>query len=485
MVGMPPLPATFALLATPLATLATASNAASVDPIRAATIGAGTVAVILLVGSVVAIWLLRRRRRHRGASGVQGAEVGSNHGIGTDGATHAGHAGPHGITSTDDLIREAGASLVRADDAVEAAENEVGFAIAQFGVERASGFAEAVQDARDQVIEAFRIKQQLDDAHPESDHHRRDRTKRVIALSASAQAAIDEQASAFAALRRSEAESPARLAALREGITSTRGALPAASAAIVRLGTLYLPHTFSEVRANVDDASRALAMATERADDAANRITQTGVNTVSATTVSAIIDEGAALVHVARQSLAAIDEKTAALELADATLDSLIADARGDLAEARAIRDHAPDADSGALVLAAISGVKIALTDVKAPPTLGKDKRDPVAYVERLGHAVSALDTALAGARNQQQRLDHARAALVGALVGARSQIHETKRYLAGHRAGVEARTRLAEAERQLMLAESESDPVEALDAARRSTTAARDADALSKFDAL
>ena len=95
---------------------------------------------------------------------------------------------------------------------------------------------------------------------------------------------------------------------------------------------------------------------------------------------------------------------------------------------------------------------------------------------------MATLDTALAGARNQQQRLEHARTALVGALVAARSQIGVTKTFMAGGRPDVGARTRLAEAERQLMLAESESDPVEALDAARRAATNARDADALARY---
>ena len=95
------------------------------------------------------------------------------------------------------------------------------------------------------------------------------------------------------------------------------------------------------------------------------------------------------------------------------------------------------------------------------------------------------LDTALASARNQEQRLSHARTALTGALLGAHSQIDEARRAMSGGRAGVDARTRLAEAERQLMLAESEADPVEALDAARRATTAARDADALARYAAM
>jgi hypothetical protein len=58
-------------------------------------------------------------------------------------------------------------------------------------------------------------------------------------------------------------------------------------------------------------------------------------------------------------------------------------------------------------------------------------------------------------------------------------------RDLIGSRGGsVSARTRLAEAERQLMLAQAaaDSDPVEALDAVRRAVTHARDADALARY---
>ena len=50
--------------------------------------------------------------------------------------------------------------------------------------------------------------------------------------------------------------------------------------------------------------------------------------------------------------------------------------------------------------------------------------------------------------------------------MSARSQIAEAKSVMDG--AGVEARTRLAEAERQLGLSEVADDPVEALDTARR-----------------
>jgi multidrug resistance efflux pump len=107
---------------------------------------------------------------------------------------------------------------------------------------------------------------------------------------------------------------------------------------------------------------------------------------------------------------------------------------------------------------------------------------DPVHQLDTIGAAVARLDLALASARNQAQRLEHASAAYEGTLVSAKSQIGVVRAFIGANGAGVEARTRLAEAERQLMLAEAASDPVEALDTVRRAVTHARDADALARY---
>jgi hypothetical protein len=66
-----------------------------------------------------------------------------------------------------------------------------------------------------------------------------------------------------------------------------------------------------------------------------------------------------------------------------------------------------------------------------------------------------------------------------------KSQISAAHDYIGRYGAGVDARTRLAEAERQLTIAQAEVDPVEALDAVRRSVTLARDADALARYDTM
>jgi hypothetical protein len=429
---------------------------AAVDPVRGVLLATGTLGIVLVLALILGIGLLfRRRARNAPAVGAP-----ANAPLGAD-----------------ELSRRAGAVLVRADDAVESAENEVGFAIAQFGTERTREFAAAVGAARASVAEAFRIQQQLDDAYPESQQQRRDWTKRVIALGESAERVIAEQNEAFTALRRSEADSPARLSALKSDIRQAHAELAPSRGLLDELTARYSPATIAEVRSNPDRAEALLAEATRLGDDAEARISSTGVNTVSAD-----LDRAAELVHTARSLLASVAEKAAALRQADGALATLIEETRADLVEARRARDEAPDADTGAALVKAVAEVEHALGAVTPSPDAPTGSANPVAGLERIGAAVSTLDTALAGARNQQQRLGHARTALVGALVAARSQIGVAKNYMAGSRADVDARTRLAEAERQLMLAESESDPVEALDAARRATTSARDADALARY---
>jgi len=91
-----------------------------------------------------------------------------------------------------------------------------------------------------------------------------------------------------------------------------------------------------------------------------------------------------------------------------------------------------------------------------------------------------------AAARTAQNRLDGARGALGGAIAIAESQLRVARAAIDRGRGGVgaDARTRLAEAERQLVIARQEPDPVAALDAARRATSRASDAEALAMFDA-
>ena len=417
------------------------------DVARGATVAVVTVIVVvgvLLAGGIV---LLFRRR--------SGAQPSSASGLGA-------------------LRTRANILLVRADEAVTAGEDELGFAVAQFGETRTSQFAASMADARAKLAEAFRLQQALDDSVPESAQKKREWTLQITALCEAAITTVAGQDRDFSRLRGAEADSPARIADLRARIAAERADLAATAGTRERLLASYDPALLG-----ADDpvaaATAALDAAAESVDDAEARIAPSGVNTVGG-----LLEDAEGSLRRAAGVQQAQRQLGARLDAAASALDSLVDSTERDLAEARLQRDAAPDADTGAAIIRAVADVEKTRSAVGA-------SRDPVAGLDALTTAVAALDTALASARNQTQRLEHARSALVGTLVSARSQIAALKSLVAdgGRGVGAEARTRLAEAERQLMLAEAETDPVEALDVARRAVTLARDGEALAHYDAM
>lgn len=476
------------------------------DVARGAAVAVGTVVAVVAVLLVGGLLLLFRRR-----SGAQ----------------------PSSAAGLADFHTRSSIALVRADDAVHAAADELGFAVAQFGEERAAPFAATLAEARGRLAEAFRLRRELDDAVPESAQRAREWALRIVALCEEVAAELAGHTSDFAALRGSEAEAPRRIAELRRAVAAARAGVAPATAAVERLAGVYDPALLAPVRGAGAAAAEELDSATECLDEAAGRLsangggadasgadgggpidggaigsgttdggtTGSGTNDGGTTgrggTVAGLLEDASGALARAVARLDAVDAVGLEIAGAASALESLVAATRADLVEARAQRDSAPDADSGAAVIAAVAEVEAVLAAGTAVGTTGGTAHgtaNPVAQLEALSSAIASLDTALAGARNQTQRLEHARTALTGALIGARSQIATTRALIdsgarrgdsGGPRIGADARSRLAEAERQLMLAETESDPVEALDAARRAATHARDADALARYDAM
>jgi plasmid stabilization system protein ParE len=373
--------------------------------------------------------------------------------------------GPAGLKT---LTTRAGVLLVRLDDALRDADEELGYAIAQFGPERARAYGQTVAAARADVAEAFRLKQGLDDAYPDSDRERREWTNRIITLCERADAALKGQDAAFAALRRDEVNAAGTLADVRARIDATTARLDAARATIAALGADHETASLIGITGNPDAAATALAEASRAADAAEPGITATGVSSVADG-----LQHAAQAVRRADGLLDAVERVAGDLAAASAELESRRAATRKDLVEAKKKVDAAPDAETGAAILAAITRVDGVLAS--------RDARDPIVALDELNAAIEQLDLALAGARNQQQRLSHARAAYESTLVLAHSQIAAARSVIGG--ASVTARTRLAEAERQLALAQVAADPVEALDTVRRAVTHARDAEDLARYD--
>ena len=367
---------------------------------------------------------------------------------------------------------EAGVALVRADEAVRAASDDLAFALAQFGEDRTRDFARALEAARRDLDEAFVLQNRLDDAQPEGERRRRDWAKSIRALADRARDTVEAEARRFAELRRSEESAPETLRLIRAQLDAVEARRAEIGRVLDDLRAQYVESAVAPVAGNPAEADAALAQARAAADEADAALASSAVTAVS--------DALATAQQRARDAAAlldAVEHRRDELAAAVAGIQELATEQRAALEEARALRDAPPDPDSSALVNAKVSELERELATVDRA-----GRRDPVAELDRLVEAGDALDVAVAAARNQQRRFEGARGALAGALLSARTQISAVEDFIGSHGGGAGSRSKLAEAKRELLLAENESDPVAALDAARRAQNRARDADDLARY---
>ncbi|WBM79357.1 hypothetical protein KIV56_13205 [Cryobacterium breve] len=373
--------------------------------------------------------------------------------------------------------RAAAIALVRADDQVGAATDELGFAVAQFGEAATRDFATALELSRRQLRDAFALQQKLDDSVPDTESERRRWTEQIIALAAESTTRLAEQDRVFTARRGRERDAPLLLEQLTRRVDRVTDRVASGAASIDRLRLSYAPTALAAFSGNVAEARTALGQAKQATDAAAAHL--------KAVPGYPIGDELAAaelgLFH-AGKLLDAIETGEDQLHVGQATLNAALDSADAEIAEARTLRDGHEESVAAAELNRVITAADAIVAELRHPSRVS----DPAADLARLREVLDGLDVTRSEARNQQLRLDNARAALAGALLAARSQGTVTRSFIAAHpgRVGAEARTRLAESERLVALAEAEADPVTALDTARRATTLATDADALARYDA-
>jgi hypothetical protein len=156
-------------------------------------------------------------------------------------------------------------------------------------------------------------------------------------------------------------------------------------------------------------------------------------------------------------------------------------DTSQDLAQARALIQSGTHPE----LTGPVAAVEAALARVKAEIQGGKI--DPIATLARVETAHQSLDAALTGIRDQEEQARRAQASLQQSIMSAQAQISATSDYITARRGGVgtEARTRLAEAQRNLdyALSISRTDPVTALQYAQQAHSLAAQAAQLAQSD--
>ena len=383
---------------------------------------------------------------------------------------------PLASLSIEELRRKGGSLLIEADDAIKSSEQELMFAQAQYGDSAVGNFTKALHEAKAHLSESFKLQQQLDDHIPDTEEQQRTWLGEIIRRSEAALASLQEQKADFDSLRELEKNAPQALAAVNAGAREADSKISSAEGSLTSLRAKYAESALTQVSDNILQAKERLAFVQNATATAQQKLAE-GEASLAAVAVRAAEES----LHQTNVLLDAIARVSSNLDEARGSLESAVVDTSQDLAQARAMIQSGAHPE----LAGPVAGVENALAQVKAEIQGGKI--DPIATLQRVETAHQSLDQALSGIRDQQEQARRAQASLQQTIMSAQAQISATADYITARRGGVgtEARTRLAESQRNLdyALSIARTDPVTALTYAQQAHALAAQAAQLAQAD--
>lgn len=370
------------------------------------------------------------------------------------------------------MDRRASAALVTLDDALRASEQELGFALAQFGEASTRAFAAVLVAGRAAATQAFGLRQRLDDAEPETEVERTAMQRQILELCARADSALDQQTVAFDDLRDLHRRAPELLDETDRRATDSSVKVAASEVTLRRLGSAYAGSSLASVVANPEHAGALFAGAHEA---------------VALGRAALGAGDRSAAVEAARTAESAV---ALALSLLDAVGRAEVELAGASDVIAAGVISLAADLDDAARLSAGDPVVGVAAT--KATSALAAARAvgsgsDPLAVMRELRIAEAALDKALEPARAEAERIERARTQLTNAVGPLQSRVRAVADFIETRRGAVgpEARTRMAEAQRLLAEAESlvDTSPDRGLRSERRAERLVGEAQSLAQQD--
>ncbi len=383
---------------------------------------------------------------------------------------------PLASLSVEELRRKSGSLIIEADDAIKSSEQELGFAEAQYGDAAVGNFTKALAEAKAHMSESFKLQQQLDDHIPDTEEQQRSWLGEIIRRSEAALGSLQEQKADFDSLRELEKNAPQALAAISAGAQEADAKIASAEQSLTALRAKYADSALVQVADNITQAKERLDFVQNATATAQEKLTA-GEGSLAAVAVRASEES----LHQTNVLLDAIAKVSASLDEARNGLEAAVVETSQDLAQAKAMIQSGEHPE----LAGPVAGVEAALGQVKAEIQGGKI--DPIATLQRVETAHQALDQSLTGIRNQQDQARRAQASLQQTIMSAQAQISATSDYITARRGGVgtEARTRLAESQRNLdyALSISRNDSVTALTYAQQAHALAAQAAQLAQAD--
>jgi predicted nucleic acid-binding Zn-ribbon protein len=426
------------------------------------------VIVIVVVGLLVAEGYRRRRRRAAERAAARRVD-----------ATDPDALAALSLGALDDLSRW---KVVDVDNAVRTSANELALTIEEFGEQRTEPFTHAVSNAKAALAHAFTVRQQLDDAIPETRAQRRELLTQVIISAAKADRELESQQEAFEKMRDLVVNAPSRLDGLTQQMVELTARIAPAEERMTELHNEFDPDALTSVATNVTTAKDRLAFADQnltRARDLAAK----PVSGEQSGLVDAVQAAESALGQ-ARALLDAVDSAASDIHHAVATLPSLIADVQAGIEHADEQLPSAQQTEAAHIreLAAARDAANKALDAARA-----SGSADPLGAFTQLTKADADLNRLLATVAEEQATAERLDRTFEQALFTAQSQIHAVSEYIDTRRGsiGPEARTRLAEASRQVQAAldKRSTDVSEAITRANTAATLAAQAQSLADDD--
>ncbi|WP_434085001.1 TPM domain-containing protein [Mycobacterium paraterrae] len=430
-------------------------------------IGLGVILVAVLALYLVTRW---RRRRRRAAELAAAQRVD---------ATDPDALASLSLGALDDLSRW---KVVDVDNAVRTSANELALTVEEFGEKRTEPFTRAVDAAKAALAQAFTVRQQLDDAIPETRTQRRDLLTEVIVAAVRADRELESQREAFEEMRDLVVNAPARLDTLTQQVVELTARIEPAEQRMTQLHDEFASSALASVVTNVATAKDRLAFAEQNLSQAREKAAKP-VSGEQSALVDAVHAAESALGQ-ARSLLDAVDNAASDIRHAVATLPALITDIQSGIGQADAAltgtqRTRAPHLRD---LAAARDAASRALDTARA-----SGSADPLTAFSTLTKINADLDRLLATVAEEQAAAERLSRTLDQALFSAQSRVRAVSDYVDNRRGSVgpEARTRLAEASRQLDAAQEQktTDLNAAITLANKAASLATEAQSLAESD--
>jgi hypothetical protein len=423
-------------------------------------------AIIALAVLALVMWRGRRRRKRREAEFAAAQRVDP--------------ADPNALSSLsldalDDLSKSI---VVEVDNAVRTSDNELALAVEEFGERDTAPFSQAVAAAKTALTQAFNVRQILDDTIPETPAQRRDLLTRVIVAAARADDELEAQREAFGKLRDLVINAPDRLDTLTQQMVDLTARIEPAGQTLTALHSQFSETALASVAGNVDTAKQRLSFADQNITNGRALVAKPAGS--QGGLVDAVRAAESALGQ-ARTLLDSVDSASTDINRAVAALPEAIADIQNGInaAATQLARGNIPHA---AELTTARDAAVAAVSHAQ-----GAGTSDPLGTFTQLTQADAQLDRLLAAISDELEAAARLNRAFDQALFSAQSQVRSVSDFIDTRRGSVgpEARTRLAEAVRQLEAAQAvkETNLSEAIQHANGAAMLAAQAQSMANAD--